>query len=162
FLFMPMVSLTLFLRKKYQQNFAALALGTGVHLTNFLLFLIFPVLAPFMTDTISSLSTRSYSGYLFYFITQITQAKGAQAGGTFPSVHVSAALAWALAAWRYERKLGYILLPTSLGIGISAAYLGHHHAMDVIAGYLWAGLAFPMILFLLNKRGEELSAASKS
>lgn len=155
FLFMPIVGLSLFLKKNYQQAFAAFALGTGVHLSNFVLFLIFPVLAPFMTDTLASLSTRSYSGYLFYFITHVTQANGAQAGGTFPSCHVSAAVAWALAAWRYQRKLGFLLLVASLGIGVAAVYLGHHHAMDVIGGYFWASVAFPLILRVLIKRGEE-------
>lgn len=155
FLFMPLVGLSLFLKRNYQQTLAAMALGTGVHLSNFVLFLIFPVLAPFMSDLLVGSSTGSYSGYLFYFITQVTQANGAQAGGTFPSCHVSAALAWALAAWRYQRRLGYLLLMASLGIGISAVYLGHHHAMDVIGGYLWASVAFPLILQMLKKRGEE-------
>jgi len=155
FLFMPIVGLTLFIQKKYKETFAAFALGSAVHLSNFVLFFIFPVLAPFMTERISSLSTNHYSGYLFYYITKITQAHGAQIGGTFPSSHVSATLAWAFAALRYNRKLGYVLLPWSLVVGFATVYLGHHYAMDPIFGYIWCIIIYPIVLKILKVRNEE-------
>ncbi len=155
FLFMPLVSLTLFLKGRSEETFAAFALGTGVHISNFVLFLFFPVLAPFMTEILTSLSNNHYSGYLFFELTRITQENGAQIGGTFPSCHVSAAFAWALAALRYERKLGCVLLVLSFGVGIATVYLGHHHALDPIFGYIWCLIAFPIILKLLKIRREE-------
>jgi len=162
FLFMPIVGLTFFIKKRYAEAFAAFAIGTGAHISNFILFLIFPTLAPFMTEGLVKLSTIHYSGYLFYEITRITQINGAQAGGTFPSCHVSAALAWGLAALRYERKLGYILLPLSVGVGISTVYLGHHHALDPICGLIWGAISYPIILKIIKKRGEDPLTFSKN
>jgi len=153
YLFMPLVGVTLFLKRKYKEIFAAFAIGTAVHFSNFILFYFFPTLGP--QEMFTELQNLKFTGYIFAELTRILQASGSVRGGTFPSSHVSAAFAWALIALRYERKLGYILLPMSFGVGIATVYLGYHYALDPICGYIWALIVFPVALKIMKKRGEE-------
>lgn len=156
FLFMPIVALTLYFQDKKQEALAAFSLGTFIHLSNFILFRFFPTLAPFMTDSLQNLHPQQYTGYAFAEITRLTQANGAQRGGTFPSVHVSTAIGWALIAFRFRRKLGYALIPASIGVAISTVYLGYHHAMDAVFGFSWGIIAYLSALTILKKRKEDL------
>ncbi|UCE08264.1 MAG: phosphatase PAP2 family protein [bacterium] len=153
YLFMPIVSLTLFFKRKDEAAIAAFSLITAVLFSNFILFYLFPTLGPH--DKFVEWKTLSYTGYIFGEITRTIQANGSIRGGAIPSSHVSAALAWALIALRYERKLGYFLLPMSLGVGIATVYLGYHYALDPICGYIWCLIVYPIVLKLIKKRGEE-------
>lgn len=153
FLFMPIVGLTLFFKKKYQEAYAAFSIGTSVHFSNFVLFYLFPVVGP--QEIFAELQPLKFTGYLFGEITRIIQANGSVKGGAFPSAHVSAALAWTLAALRYERNLGYFLLPLTIGIGIAAVYLGYHYAVDPIFGFLWCLIIYPIAVKLIKKREED-------
>jgi len=100
YLFMPLVGIILFSKGKYQEVFAAFALGTAVHFSNFILFYFLPTLGP--QEMFPELQHLKYTGYFFAEITRQIQATGSVRGGTFPSSHVSAAFAWALIALRYE------------------------------------------------------------
>lgn len=153
FLFMPVVGLTLFFKKKYQEAIAAFSIGTAVHFSNFMLFYLFPAVGP--QEIFAELQPLKFTGYLFGELTRIIQAKGSVKGGAFPSVHVSAAFAWALTARRYERNLGHLLLPLAIGIGIATVYLGYHYAVDPIFGFLWCLIVYPIALKLMEKRGED-------
>ncbi|MFZ5516182.1 MAG: phosphatase PAP2 family protein [Candidatus Zhuqueibacterota bacterium] len=162
FLFMPVVSLTLYFQDRKQDALAAFSLGTFIHLSNFMLFRLFPTLAPFMTESIASSHPQQYTGYLFAEITRITQSHGAQPGGTFPSVHVSTAIGWALIAFHFERRWGFFLIPAAIGVAISTVYLGYHHALDAVFGFLWGILAFLIALKILKRRNEDRPSETPS
>jgi membrane-associated phospholipid phosphatase len=108
-----------------------------------------------MTESLDALHTRRYSGYVVAEITRFIQAQGSVRGGTFPSSHISEALAWALMAFRYNRKVGVVLLPAVLGVAVSTVYLGYHHALDPIAGLLLGALLYPVGLKIIQARGED-------
>lgn len=158
YLFMPIVTLSLYFKGKKQEAFAAFFIGTFIHFSNFILFRFFPTLAPFMNESIKDLHLQQYTGYVFAEITRILQTNGAQRGGTFPSVHVSTAIGWALIAFRYQRNLGYALIPASIGVSISTVYLGYHHAMDAVFGFSWEIVAYLVALIILKNSREDLSA----
>ena len=153
YLFMPIVSLILFFKKKDEEASAAFSLITAVLFSNFILFYLFPTLGPH--HKFEELKTLNHTGYFFGEITRTIQANGSIRGGAIPSSHVSAAITWALIALRYERKLGYILLPMVFGVGIATVYLGYHYALDPICGFIWALIVFPIALKILKKRGED-------
>ena len=76
-------------------------------------------------------------------------------GGAFPSSHISEAFVIALVALRYEKKLGRVLLPATFGVAVSTVYLGYHHAVDPIFGFIWGGLCYVFTLKLLKLRKED-------
>lgn len=153
--FFVLLPLSLYIRKKKEEVFAVLSLTTFVYFSNFCLFYIMPALAPCWLPVIQSLQIKEQTGFFFVKINQLVQATGGIPTGTFPSSHVAGALAWALSAIRYNRKLGYAFIPIAIGIGFSTVYTGLHHAVDPIFGYIWCIICFPIVLKLLKIRRED-------
>lgn len=60
----------------------------------------------------------------------------------FPSAHAAITLLVNALALRHARRLGLALLPVSLGILASLVYARYHYVTDVLAGVLWAAVAF--------------------
>ena len=63
-----------------------------------------------------------------------TLAQGSSYGAAFPSSHVAATVAAAVAAWHGSRRLGgFLLLPTVL-LTVGVVYCQMHYAVDALAG----------------------------
>jgi membrane-associated phospholipid phosphatase len=155
YLFLFLATLPLFLKKKYEETLAVFSVATFVLFINYFLFYLMPVLSPVMTESLDALHTRRYSGYIVAEITRFIQDRASVRGGTFPSSHISQALVWALMAFRYNRKMGTVLLPIVLGVAVSTVYLSYHHALDPIAGLLLGALLYPVGLRFIKARGED-------
>ncbi len=134
---------------------ASLALFTYV--VNFTLFLLLPAIGPRMVPEIEALRTATYhgGGPVSWAMLLVQGDHGAVRGAAFPSVHVSTSVVWAMAAWRYERRLAWMIWPLALGTAFSTVYLGFHHAIDPLAGMLLAGACYWVGLRILRARGEE-------
>lgn len=155
YVFMPLVSLILFIKGKREETLAAFSIGTLVYFSNYSLFYLFPTLSPAMVNNFQDLHASQYTGYVFAEITRIVQASGSVRGGTIPSSHISAVVAWSLIALHYRMKLGYVLILLVLGVAISTVYLGYHHAVDPIFGIIWGAICYPLGLYLIKARGED-------
>ena len=155
YLFMPIVTLTLYVKKKYEAALAAFSCVMFMYFVNFLFFFFFPVLSPLMAESLADQNIGSWTGYLVADFTRIIQSGGACRGATFPSSHISAVFVWAFAALRYQRPLGYALLPLAFGVALGTTYLGYHYALDPIAGFLLAVIFYPVALKILKCRNED-------
>ena len=162
YLYAPIIVFTLFLSKKYSELFAILSIITFTFFTNFIVFHLLPALGPQMIPSLKTMGSGEYSGYWIASLTKYLQAKGSVRGACFPSSHISAATVWTLSALRYERKLGIILLPFTVGVSISTVYLGYHHAIDPIFGFLFGILGYWVTLKLLKTRYEDPKILKKS
>jgi membrane-associated phospholipid phosphatase len=155
YFFVPVVTLFFFLRGQKEETLAVLAIVTFTYFTNYLLFHALPALGPQMLPQLEKMRTAHYSGYFIASFNRFVQASGTVRGGAFPSSHVSGALAWSLAAWRYNRKLGYVLIPIALGVAIATVYLGYHHAVDPITGLILGLVCYRMATAILKRRKED-------
>lgn len=155
YLFMPLVGLILFFKKKYEAAMAAFSIGIFTYFSNFLLFFLVPVLAPFMADGMRDYNIGSWTGYWVADFTRFVQSAGACRGATFPSSHISAVFVWSFIALRYVRPLGYVLLTMAFGVAISAIYLGYHYALDPIFGLILALFCYPLALKIIKSRDED-------
>lgn len=156
YLFLPLVSFSLFFRGKREETLAAFSVVSFAYFVNYLLFYIFPALSPRMIPWMAEMHSTDYTGYLIASMTRLIQGgEGVLRGGCFPSSHISGAMAWSLVAWRYNRKLGAVLIPMVFGVAISTVYLRYHHAVDPIAGLILGLLSYPVALFIMKKRGED-------
>ncbi|UCE41056.1 MAG: phosphatase PAP2 family protein [Candidatus Aminicenantes bacterium] len=153
--FFLLVPLIFYIRKKKEVSFAIYSLATFTYMTNFVFFYLLPALGAKPASLLAGLHVKEQTGFLFVELNRIIQAKGGIACGAFPSSHVAGALVWALSALRYDKKLGYIILPFAIGIGFSTVYLTLHHAVDPISGYIWGAFSFILGLRLIKIRRED-------
>jgi membrane-associated phospholipid phosphatase len=153
--FFLLAPLIFYIRKKKEVSYAIYSLATFTYLTNFLIFYLLPALGAKPAPMLAGLHVKEQAGFLFVEINKIIQAKGGIECGAFPSSHVAGALVWALSALRYDKKLGYVILPFAIGIGFSTVYLTLHHAVDPITGYIWGAFSFVLALKLIKSRGED-------
>ena len=150
-----LLPLTLYLAKKRQQVFAVFSVATFTYFINFIFAYLFPAVGPQHIPMLQGFQTHQITGYFLVKISQVIQATGGITGGAFPSSHVSGAMVWAFLAIRYSRKMGYVMLPISLGVAVAAVYMGLHHALDSILGIMWFAVSYPIALSLIKIRGED-------
>jgi membrane-associated phospholipid phosphatase len=124
-------------------------------MSNYFLFYLLPTLSPLMAGSLALLHTKTFDGYFFMNAILAIQSKAGIAGGAFPSSHIAEVFVLALAALRYEKKLGLVLLPVTFGVAVSTVYLGYHHAVDPLSGFLWGGICYIVTLKLLQRRNED-------
>ncbi len=155
YLFMPTVVLVLYIKGKREEALAAFSFLSVTLLSNYFLFYLLPALSPMMAEGLMDLHTEKYTGYLFTWFIRTIQANAGMAGGAFPSSHISEVFVLALVALRYEKKLGHVLLPVTFGVAVSAVYLGYHHAVDPIFGFVWGAICYVVTLKLLKARNED-------
>ncbi len=137
--------------------FAGASIALFTYVVNFTLFLLLPAIGPRMVPEIETLRTATFhgGGPFAWAMLMVQGDHGAVRGAAFPSVHVSTSVVWAMAAWRYERRLAWMTWPLALGTAFSTVYLGFHHAIDPLAGMLLAVVCYWVGLRILRARGEE-------
>ncbi|MGD2070089.1 MAG: phosphatase PAP2 family protein [Gemmatimonadota bacterium] len=59
---------------------------------------------------------------------------GSSRGAAFPSSHVSLAVAQAVMALRFQRRVGVVVSVLALLLAVGAVYAGFHYLTDVVAG----------------------------
>ena len=155
YLLFLIVPLALVISRKRRELHAILSFITFLYLGSFVLFFLFPAVGPNRASELVSLDQAQPSGYLFAWINRQVQAHMGIAGAAFPSSHVAGAFVWVFTVLRYQRKLGYFLIPIPLGITAASIYLGLHHVLDPLFGILWAGVCALLVLKWLQRRGED-------
>jgi membrane-associated phospholipid phosphatase len=150
-------ALPLLLRGRREEAWAGASIALFTYVVNYTIFVLLPAVGPRMVPAIESLRAPHHvDGWFFSWIQTCLQGDhGAVRGNAFPSAHVSAAVAWAFASWRYQRSLAWLLALLALGTAFSTVYLGFHHAIDPIAGFLLGGACSWVGLRLIQRRGED-------
>lgn len=77
-----------------------------------------------------------------------------------PSTHCAMALLSALAIYETGRGMGIWALLSALGIGVSTLFTKQHYAIDVLVGYLLAGITY-WILHWIWKNPEKLPDSAR-
>ena len=72
---------------------------------------------------------------------------------SFPSDHATFSFAIATILWRYNRKVGVILLGLAAFVGFSRVYVGAHYPMDVIGGAA-LGITVSLIIDLIARQNK--------
>jgi membrane-associated phospholipid phosphatase len=140
------------------QSNRILIVGAAVTFTyamNFVIFLLIPALGPRHIDGLAALHHSDYGGAVFGWLARSLQGSGGTIdGGVFPSAHVSATAAWAIATYRFDRRLAALAAVCTAGIALATVYLGYHHGIDPIAGLALALACAPAGLWLARRENE--------
>lgn len=150
-------ALPLLARGRREEAWAGASIALFAYVVNYTIFVLLPAVGPRMIPEIEALRAPHHvDGWLFSWIqTSLQGDHGVVRGNAFPSAHVSASVAWAFVAWRYQRSVAWPISVLALGTAFSTVYLGFHHAIDPIAGFLLGAVCSWLGLRLIQRRGED-------
>lgn len=150
------VVVPLVLKGRRREVWACASIVLFTYVVNYTLFLLLPAVGPRMVPAIEALRHNQLHDGPFVWLQYVFQGEnGAVRGAAFPSAHVSAAVAWAMCAWRYDRRTAWIVWLLAIGTAVSTVYLGYHHAIDPLAGLALGLAAYFVGLRILRARGED-------
>jgi membrane-associated phospholipid phosphatase len=118
-------------------------------------FILLPIAGP--TAVLGSSYTVPLDGYFFTWLGELVRTRLQFPGGSLPSPHCAAAtIMWAM-AYRYSRRVFWLLLPVVVSLYISTFFCRYHYVSDAVTGILTAGLALavaPRLQRLFDRRGR--------
>lgn len=141
----PLLALLLWLRhqKQFHEFVFALCLS---YIICYLVFILYPIEGPY--HTLRHLQTvHEMPGWMFTHIVEFVEKHGRIHGGAFPSAHVAGSFVATLAAYRYSRKLGHVVLLLTVGVCVAAVYGRYHYVVDI-----WGGIAAAALGFWLTRK----------
>ena len=138
----PSVSALLLWQARWPE-FRAVTIGLiACFFLGYLLYVIFPAAPPRLV--LVAQFTKNLRGYPVGFSTLSAEAFSllpTDSRAAFPSLHTAASTLALYYAWRYARRLFFVLLPFVVGLWVSTIYLRHHYFVDLIGGWALAPLA---------------------
>lgn len=133
------VAVVLFLMiKKDYVSMRSVLLGTILTFyLGYALYIIFPAAPPriVMADQF----VRDFAGsWLTTAQLKMVRISAASSRAAFPSLHCAVTLISLMYAFKYSKKLFWILLIPGISLVMATIYLRHHYAVDIIAGFVLA------------------------
>ncbi len=118
----------------------------AIFFASYLLFWLFPIEGPrwffadrYLHDVASPVARQ---------LTQFVIHNAAVRGGCMPSSHFAIAVSIQMYAFRFYRRLGWVLLPIVLGLGVGTFWGRYHYISDTIVGGL-IGILLTLVVWRL-------------
>jgi membrane-associated phospholipid phosphatase len=141
FLFAPLVAMTLYLlgrRIEFRKTLVSVIL---CFYAGYFLYIAFPAAPPRLA--LKDLYTLHFNGTpIADAALRIVNILPSDSRAAFPSLHAAVTLLSLLFAWKYVRRLFWIMLPFCTGLILSTIYLRHHYVVDLLAGFALGITAF--------------------
>jgi membrane-associated phospholipid phosphatase len=102
-------------------------------------FILFPVAGP--TAFMGTVYTVPLDGWVFTAAGEFIRSRLHYVGGSLPSPHAAAATVMWVMAWRYDRRLAWVLAPVVLTLYVATFYCRYHYLTDAVAGIAIAAAA---------------------
>ena len=143
--------------QKGRDRFSEYSYGiTMCLLAGFLTFLIVPAIGPI--DYYEMLYENPLYGETV-LSSEIMETVQVYSKNTFPSIHTALSTLVLLFAFRNNKRIFYILIPLTLMIWFSTIYLRQHYFIDLIAGWILAGIIYycaPFVSSCAKKYGSRI------
>ena len=139
----PLTAAVLFFRRKWQGFRTFMVAWVLASYVGFLGYVAVPALGPryYLVEQYQNHIDRGTEVSFAKELRRVIDRWETNKRDVFPSLHTTLALIPLLVAFRYERKLYYLLLPFVTGILLSTVYCRYHYVVDVLAGIILAGIA---------------------
>lgn len=132
---------THFERRRHKVPLRILVVSSCVaYYVSYIIFVLFPIESPY--HTLREFQQIELAGGPFTAFIDWIERYGRVHGGAFPSAHVSGSVVVLICAWRYSRRVGYVLLPLVIAICIATVYGRYHYVVDVLAGIVMAIIGY--------------------
>jgi membrane-associated phospholipid phosphatase len=131
YLLLPLLAGVLYFHGRIREYRYVVATVLGTFYLCFLCFIVFPVAGPWYRLPHPSASAI---GAFFPHLVHMVLARAASKGAAFPSSHVAVAVVIWLLAWRFARRVFWLLALIVPTLAVGTVYGGFHYAIDVAAG----------------------------
>jgi membrane-associated phospholipid phosphatase len=154
--FIPVIlSVTLYLRGQRQDFDRTIFVLLFGYYVSFIGYILFPAIGP--RFTLNGLQTVPLEGsFLTDFVRDTLNQLEHNRRDCMPSGHTQLSLMTLYLAYRYQRKLLYLLAPLVAGLIVSTIYLRYHYVID-----LFAGVAVAVACVIMAPRLYERWVASR-
>ena len=103
----------------------------------YFLYIIFPAAPPRLI--LADQFTRNFSGsWLMEAQKRLISINPSSSRAAFPSLHCAVTLMSLIYAFKFSRKLFYILLIPGISLVLATVYLRHHYVIDILGGFALA------------------------
>jgi len=103
----------------------------------YFLYILFPAAPPRLT--LANEFTRDFSGgFITHMQNKLINLNPSSSRAAFPSLHCAVTLISLIYAYKYSKKLFWILLIPGISLVLATVYLRHHYVIDIIAGFALA------------------------
>ncbi len=131
---MPTLAIALYVRNRIREmDHFLLAISIGFYFS-YLVFILIPVEGPHRN--LVYLEGKQLTGLLFTPFAKWLIGNYGIHGGCIPSSHVAVSFATLLLALRFNRKLGYILMPFVITLCIGTFWGRFHYLTDMVTGLM--------------------------
>lgn len=117
---------------------------------------VFPNLHDYFMTMREPLATPGDPSGVFYQMVVDAHAAGERPTAAFPSSHVGVSTILMLLAWKTRnRRFFWLLMPFYVLLCLSTVYIYAHYAIDVIAGWVFALLLYPLLHLVYTRLVKE-------
>jgi membrane-associated phospholipid phosphatase len=145
---LPMLGFALYRAGRRREYREMLATVLATFYICFLCFVVFPVAGPWYA--------RAHTDGL----TDVLLTHGSSKGAAFPSSHVAVAMVLWLLAWRYDRRVFWIMAAIVPALIVGTVYGGYHYGIDALAGLGLAVAAYVIPRWAPSPRAVPAPAAA--
>jgi membrane-associated phospholipid phosphatase len=145
---LPMLGVALYRAGRRREYREMLATVLATFYICFLCFVVFPVAGPWYA--------RAHTNGL----TDVLLTHGSSKGAAFPSSHVAVAMVLWLLAWRYDRRVFWIMAAIVPALIVGTVYGGYHYGIDALAGLGLAVAAYVIPRWAPSPRAVPAPAAA--
>ncbi len=121
----------------------------------FITYILFPAMPPWMASSkgylppMKKIMDQVFTTFAHpIYVPSVYQFFGSDLVAAFPSLHAAYPWLTFLFIWKKFGTFALLVLPYVLGVWFSVVYLGEHYVTDVIAGIIYASIAYGMVNFL--------------
>lgn len=131
---------TLYVQKEWRAYWSVMTYSMVGYMIGYLIAMFFPVESPWfqMAGSWHAPLAGGPVTATVNFIEHLGRVRGA----AFPSAHVTGATAALWGAWKFRRKIFWVLLPVFLCMCVSTALGRYHYIADVLAGIVTGTLGY--------------------
>jgi membrane-associated phospholipid phosphatase len=154
YLLVATIGIALYIKDR-QQVFHYVSVVSFVFYACYLIFVVFPVLGPtaIQLPGYAELVGFSYDiqpvpptveSAAFYKLMTLIHGNYQVIGAAFPSSHVAVSVTAAYFAWRYLRRVRYLIAFDVSLLALATVYCRYHYAVDVIGGLITVAILIPL------------------
>jgi membrane-associated phospholipid phosphatase len=146
----------LYVRHEWQAYWSAMTYSMAGYTIGYFIAMFFPVESPWFA--MAGSWHAPLSGGPVTTTVNFIEHFGRVRGAAFPSEHVAGATAALWGAWRFRRRLFWVLLPVFLCMCVSTIWGRYHYMADVFAGMTTGTLGFLIGSRIMRRQGAVKTA----